>query len=97
MASAAGRCAAIALIVMMVPILARVSPEALVALFRQKGLWKHILFSFVANWIVLPLFMFCLAWAFLPDKGESALDIVFFSSVTDAAFVAATQRTFERD
>ncbi|GAA5914821.1 arsenic resistance protein [Sporobolomyces salmoneus] len=61
---------AIALIVMMVPILARVSPEALVALFKQKGLWKHILFSFVANWIVLPLFMFCLAWAFLPDKED---------------------------
>ncbi|GAA5980084.1 hypothetical protein JCM5350_001757 [Sporobolomyces pararoseus] len=61
---------AIALIVMMVPILARVSPEALVALFRQKGLWKHILFSFVANWIILPLFMFCLAWAFLPDKED---------------------------
>ncbi|GAA5826463.1 hypothetical protein JCM5353_001830 [Sporobolomyces roseus] len=61
---------AVALIVMMVPILARVSPEALVALFRQKGLWKHILFSFVANWIVLPLFMFALAWAFLPDKED---------------------------
>lgn len=61
---------AIALIVMMVPILARVSPEALIALFRQKGLWKHILFSFVANWIVLPLFMFALAWAFLPDKQD---------------------------
>ncbi|GAA5879152.1 hypothetical protein JCM16303_001318 [Sporobolomyces ruberrimus] len=61
---------AIALIVMMVPILARVSPEALVALFKQKGLWKHILFSFVANWIILPLFMWCLAWAFLPDKQE---------------------------
>ncbi|GAA6015489.1 hypothetical protein JCM11491_004369 [Sporobolomyces phaffii] len=61
---------AIALIVMMVPILARVSPEALVALFRQQGLWKHILFSFVANWIILPLFMFCLAWAFLPDKED---------------------------
>ena len=63
---------AVALIVMMVPILARVSPEALFALFRQKGLWKHILFSFVANWIILPLFMFALAWAFLPDKGESS-------------------------
>ncbi|GAA5903423.1 arsenic resistance protein [Sporobolomyces salmoneus] len=61
---------ALALIVMMVPILARVSPEALGKLFRQTGLWKHILFSFFANWIALPLLMWCLAWAFLPDKRD---------------------------
>ncbi|GAA5860254.1 hypothetical protein JCM1840_002836 [Sporobolomyces johnsonii] len=61
---------AIALIVMMWPILCRVSPASLAALFRQRGLWKHLLSSFVVNWIIAPMFMFALAWAFLPDKQD---------------------------
>ncbi|GAA5957427.1 hypothetical protein JCM21900_003302 [Sporobolomyces salmonicolor] len=61
---------AIALIVMMWPILCRVSPSSLAALFRQRGLWKHLLASFVVNWIIAPMFMFALAWAFLPDKQD---------------------------
>ncbi|CEQ38657.1 SPOSA6832_00105 [Sporobolomyces salmonicolor] len=61
---------AIALMVMMWPILCRVSPSSLVPLFKQRTLWKHLLFSVVLNWIVAPLFMFGLAWAFLPDKRE---------------------------
>ncbi|CEQ40160.1 SPOSA6832_01762, partial [Sporobolomyces salmonicolor] len=61
---------AIALIVMMWPILCRVSPASLASLFRQRGLWKHLLASFVVNWIIAPMFMFALAWAFLPDKQD---------------------------
>ncbi|GAA5866519.1 hypothetical protein JCM1840_001345 [Sporobolomyces johnsonii] len=61
---------AIALMVMMWPILCRVSPSSLVPLLKQRALWKHLLFSVVLNWIIAPLFMFGLAWAFLPDKRE---------------------------
>ncbi|KWU43495.1 arsenical-resistance protein [Rhodotorula sp. JG-1b] len=61
---------AIALIVMMWPILCRVSPTALVPLLRKRQLWQHLAFSVVINWIVSPLFMLGLAWAFLPDRPE---------------------------
>lgn len=59
---------AIALIVMMWPILCRVSPAALVKLFSGRQVWYHLAFSFVVNWIFAPLLMLGLAWAFLPDK-----------------------------
>ena len=62
--------AAIALIVMMWPILCRVSPTALVPLLRKRQLWQHLAFSVVINWIVSPLFMLGLAWAFLPDRSD---------------------------
>lgn len=62
--------AAIALIVMMWPILCRVSPLALVPLFRRRQLWQHLAFSIFVNWIVSPFLMLGLAWAFLPDKPE---------------------------
>ncbi|KAM0751171.1 arsenical-resistance protein ACR3 [Meredithblackwellia eburnea MCA 4105] len=61
---------AIALIVMMYPILCRVSPSALRRLFSSRQIWYHLLFSLVVNWIIAPLFMLALAWAFLPDKEE---------------------------
>ncbi|BGP33717.1 arsenicals resistance [Rhodotorula toruloides] len=61
---------AIALIVMMWPILCRVSPGSLIPLFRQRQLWQHLAFSVVVNWIVSPLLMLGLAWAFLPDKED---------------------------
>jgi ACR3 family arsenite transporter len=55
---------------MMWPILCRVSPSSLFALFSQRQLYKHILFSLVINWIVAPFIMLALAWAFLPDKQD---------------------------
>ncbi|GAA5873728.1 hypothetical protein JCM3774_000151 [Rhodotorula dairenensis] len=61
---------AIALIVMMWPILCRVSPMALVPLLRKRQLWQHLAFSVVVNWIISPLLMLGLAWAFLPDRPE---------------------------
>lgn len=55
---------------MMWPILCRVSPTALVKLFSGRQIWYHLLFSLIVNWIVAPLIMLALAWAFLPDKVE---------------------------
>ncbi|KAI5474324.1 bile acid:sodium symporter [Pseudohyphozyma bogoriensis] len=55
-------------LVMMWPILCRVSPSALLKLFSGSTIWYHLLFSLVVNWIIAPLFMVGLAWAFLPDK-----------------------------
>lgn len=56
--------------VMMWPILCRVSPGSLIPLFRHRQLWQHLAFSVVVNWIVSPLLMLGLAWAFLPDKED---------------------------
>ncbi|KAM0746971.1 arsenical-resistance protein ACR3 [Meredithblackwellia eburnea MCA 4105] len=61
---------ALALILMMWPILCRVSPSALLRLFSDSKIWQQLLFSFIVNWILAPLFMLGLAWAFLPDKEE---------------------------
>ena len=61
---------AISLIVMMWPILCRVSPSALLRLFSSKGIWYHLLFSLVVNWIFAPLLMLGLAWACLPDRQD---------------------------
>lgn len=55
---------------MMWPILCRVSPMALLPLLRKRQLWQHLAFSVVVNWIISPLFMLGLAWAFLPDRPE---------------------------
>ncbi|OAP59091.1 arsenical-resistance protein [Fonsecaea erecta] len=59
---------AIGLLVMMYPILCKVRFETLHHSFRKRTLWVQILFSVVVNWIVAPLFMLGLAWAFLPDE-----------------------------
>jgi arsenite transporter len=72
---------AVGLIVMMYPILCKVKFEQLDLIFKQKGLWVQLGFSFVVNWIIAPLVMVSLfphkelipfqvglAWAFLPDK-----------------------------
>ncbi|KAM0746986.1 arsenical-resistance protein [Meredithblackwellia eburnea MCA 4105] len=61
---------ALALIIMMWPILCRVSPTALLRLFSDRKIWQHLLFSLVVNWIIAPFFMLGLAWAFLPDKED---------------------------
>lgn len=55
---------------MMYPILIKVRYESLPALLRLRELWLQILFSVIVNWIIAPLFMVGLAWAFLPDRPE---------------------------
>ncbi|CAL5867396.1 uncharacterized protein PFLUO_LOCUS1615 [Penicillium psychrofluorescens] len=59
---------AVGLLVMMYPILCKVRFETLHRTFRAKTLWIQIGFSLVMNWVVAPLFMLGLAWAFLPDE-----------------------------
>ncbi|CCX08406.1 Similar to Arsenite resistance protein ArsB; acc. no. P45946 [Pyronema omphalodes CBS 100304] len=61
---------AIGLLIMMYPILIKVRYEALPALVRLRELWIQILFSVIANWIIAPLLMLGLSWAFLPDRPE---------------------------
>ena len=48
---------AIGLLVMMYPILCKVRFETLHLIFRERRIWKQILFSLVINWIVAPLLM----------------------------------------
>ncbi|KAK4145454.1 arsenical-resistance protein Acr3 [Dichotomopilus funicola] len=61
---------AIGLLVMMYPILCKVQYERLHEVFRTKEIWIQLGFSIVINWIVAPLFMLGLAWAFLPDQQD---------------------------
>lgn len=68
---------AVGLLVMMYPILCKVRFETLHLLFKTKALWKQIAISFVLNWIVAPLFMTGLAWAFLPDRQELRDGLIF--------------------
>ncbi|OQU97817.1 hypothetical protein CLAIMM_03698 isoform 1 [Cladophialophora immunda] len=59
---------AIGLLVMMYPILCKVRFETLHHSFHERTLWVQIAFSVFVNWIIAPLFMLALAWAFLPDE-----------------------------
>ncbi|KAF2429405.1 arsenical-resistance protein [Tothia fuscella] len=60
----------VGLLVMMYPILCKVRYETLHLLLSHRQLWIQIGFSFVVNWIIAPLFMVALAWAFLPDRED---------------------------
>ncbi|RAL62453.1 hypothetical protein DID88_005019 [Monilinia fructigena] len=44
--------------------------ETLHEVFQKKDIWVQIGFSLVVNWIVAPLVMLGLAWAFLPDEED---------------------------
>lgn len=55
---------------MMYPILCKVKYESLHHLFSKRAIWVQIGFSIVTNWIVAPLLMLGLSWAFLSDKSE---------------------------
>lgn len=68
---------AVGLLVMMYPILCKVRFETLHLLLRSRELWKQIGISFILNWIVAPLFMTALAWAFLPDRQELRDGLIF--------------------
>ncbi|PSS27831.1 hypothetical protein M430DRAFT_55277 [Amorphotheca resinae ATCC 22711] len=61
---------AVGLLVMMYPILCKVKFETLHHVFRERDIWVQIGFSIIANWIIAPLLMLGLSWAFLPDKEE---------------------------
>src|SRR6201996_4678393 len=62
---------------MMYPILCKVQYETLHLLLRHREIWIQIAISFVLNWIVAPLFMVALAWAFLPDREDLREGLIF--------------------
>ncbi|KIW01248.1 arsenical-resistance protein [Verruconis gallopava] len=68
---------AIGLLVMMYPILCKVRYESLHLLLSSRGIWIQIAVSFVLNWIIAPLFMVALAWAFLPDRQDLREGLIF--------------------
>ncbi|KXX77456.1 Arsenical-resistance protein Acr3 [Madurella mycetomatis] len=59
---------AIGLLVMMYPILCKVQYEKLHEVFQKREIWVQLGFSIIINWIIAPLVMLGLAWAFLPDE-----------------------------
>lgn len=75
---------------MMWPILCRVSPVALLPLFRRRSMWQHLAFSIFINWIVSPLLMLGLAWAFLPDRPELREGLIIVGVARCIAMVSLT-------
>lgn len=61
---------AVGLMVMMYPILCKVQYEKLHLMLSSRRIWIQLGFSLVVNWIVAPLLMVGLAWAFLPDQRD---------------------------
>jgi ACR3 family arsenite transporter len=68
---------AVGLLIMMYPILCKVRFETLHLLLKERSLWTQIAISFVLNWIVCPLLMTGLAWAFLPDRSDLRAGLIF--------------------
>jgi arsenite transporter len=62
---------------MMYPILCKVRYETLHLLLRNRDIWIQVAVSFVLNWIVAPLVMVGLAWAFLPDRQDLREGLIF--------------------
>lgn len=74
---------------MMWPILCRVSPTALARLFQDRRIWYHLAFSLVVNWIIAPLVMLALAWAFLPDRAELRTGLILVGIARCIAMVSS--------
>lgn len=68
---------AIGLLVMMYPILCKVRYESLHLLLSHRALWLQLGVSFILNWIIAPLLMTGLAWAFLPDRPDLREGLIF--------------------
>ena len=68
---------AVGLLVMMYPILCKVQYETLHRVFAHRQIWIQIGFSVFVNWIVAPLLMLALAWAFLPDEPGLRTGLIF--------------------
>ncbi|PWW76567.1 arsenical-resistance protein ACR3 [Tuber magnatum] len=61
---------AVGLLVMMYPILCKVRYESLGGLIKVRALWIQVGFSVLVNWILAPIVMVGLSWAFLPDRSD---------------------------
>ncbi|EJU03881.1 arsenical-resistance protein ACR3 [Dacryopinax primogenitus] len=57
----------IGLLIMIWPILTKVSYESLPALFSTRRIWIHLGLSALLNWVVAPFVMLGLAWATMPE------------------------------
>ncbi|KAK5070239.1 arsenicals resistance [Lithohypha guttulata] len=68
---------AVGLLVMMYPILCKVKYETLHLAFQHREIWIQLGFSVFMNWVVAPLLMLGLAWAFLPDKQGLRNGLIF--------------------
>ncbi|WPH04962.1 Hypothetical protein R9X50_00785900 [Acrodontium crateriforme] len=68
---------AVGLLVMIYPILCKVRFETLHLLLRSRALWTQLFISLVLNWVICPLFMTGLAWAFLPDRKDLRDGLIF--------------------
>jgi ACR3 family arsenite transporter len=68
---------AVGLLVMMYPILCKVRFETLHLLLKERDLWVQLGLSFLINWILCPLLMTGLAWAFLPDRPDLREGLIF--------------------
>ncbi|KAK5069365.1 arsenicals resistance [Lithohypha guttulata] len=68
---------AVGLLVMMYPILCKVRYETLHRVFAHRQVWIQLGFSVFVNWIVAPLLMLGLAWAFLPDEPGLRTGLIF--------------------
>ncbi|KPI40452.1 Arsenical-resistance protein Acr3 [Cyphellophora attinorum] len=68
---------AVGLLVMMYPILCKVQYETLHQVFAHRQIWVQLGFSIIVNWIIAPLLMLGLAWAFLPDKPGLRNGLIF--------------------
>ncbi|ETN45253.1 arsenical-resistance protein [Cyphellophora europaea CBS 101466] len=68
---------AVGLLLMMYPILCKVQYETLHQVFAHRVIWVQLGFSIIVNWIIAPLLMLGLAWAFLPDKSGLRNGLIF--------------------
>lgn len=68
---------AVGLMVMMYPMLCKIKFETLHRVFAHRQIWVQLAFSVFVNWIVAPLVMLGLAWAFLPDEPGLRAGLIF--------------------
>ncbi|OCT47224.1 Arsenite resistance protein ArsB [Cladophialophora carrionii] len=88
---------AVGLLVMMYPILCKVKYETLHRVFAHRQIWIQLGFSVVANWVIAPLLMLGLAWAFLPDRPELRNGLVFVGLARCIAMVGANTYCFNQE